>query len=80
MDHMALIGIEALLGGIAAEAGVGIGRVPVYVMIVVIPVPVLLLQTIEVHLGGHVGGVDDVQPVRDQALGPSNYDAKEISP
>jgi hypothetical protein len=49
-------------------------------MIVVIPVPVLLLQTIEVHLGGHVGGVDDVQPVRDQALGPSNYDAKEISP
>jgi hypothetical protein len=38
-------------------------------VVVVIAVPVVLLQAKQVHLGGHVGGVDDVEPVRHQALG-----------
>lgn len=39
-------------------------------MLVVIPVLVLLLQGKEAHLGGQVGGVEEVQAVRDQARGP----------
>ena len=30
---MAFIAIEALLGGLAAEAGVGIGRVPIHILL-----------------------------------------------
>jgi hypothetical protein len=54
---------------VSDEAGVWIGRVPVYVMIVVISFPEFLLQAKEVHLGGHAGGIDNVQAVGEQALG-----------
>ena len=67
---MAFVAVEALLGGLASEAGVGVRGVAVHIVIVVIPVPVYLLQAKEVYLGGHVGGIDDVQAVRDQALSP----------
>ncbi len=65
-DDVAFVRVEELFRGLAAEAGVWIGRVKVHVMKVVNNDLVLVLQAKKVHLGGHVGGVDDVQAVGDQ--------------
>ena len=69
LHHVAFVAVKPLLRGLAAETGVRVGRVAVHIVVVVIAVPVLLFQAKQVHLGGHVGGVDDVQPVRHQTLG-----------
>lgn len=67
---MAFLAVEALFFGLAAEVGIRIGRVKVPIVVVVISVFVLLLQAEEVHLGGHMGGVNEVQAVRHQPLSP----------
>jgi hypothetical protein len=69
LHHVTFVAVKPLPRGLAAETGVRVGRVAAHIVIVVIAVPVLLFQAKQVHLGGHVGGVDDVQPVRHQTLG-----------
>jgi len=68
LHHVAFVAVKSLLRGLAAEAGVRVGGVAVHIVIVII-IPVFLLQTKQIHLGGHVGGVDDVETVRNQTLG-----------
>jgi hypothetical protein len=61
--HVAFMALKPFLRGLAAEAAVRVWRGAVHVVVVVIAIPVLLFQTKQVHLGGHVGGINDVQPV-----------------
>jgi hypothetical protein len=60
--------VKPFFRGLAAEAGIWIGRVAVHIVIIVIAFLVFLFQAKQVHLGSHVSGVDDVQPIGDQTL------------
>ena len=73
LDHMALITIETLVFALAAKASLGVrgAAIDVGMIIIVIWVGMFLLNPKQVDLGCHVGGIQDMQPIRNKSLGPS---------
>ena len=67
---MGLIAVKRLLLALASKPGVRVGAVPVHIGVVVIALAVLLFQAKQVHLGGDMGGIDDVQAIGDEAPFP----------
>ena len=70
LDNVRFIPVKAFLLAFPAKVSVRVRRVPVHVVVVVIAVSLLFFQAKKIHLGSHIGGVNDMQPVRDQTLPP----------
>ena len=70
LDNVGLIPVKAFLLAFVAKAGLRVRRVPVHIGVVIIALGMFLHQAKEVHLGGNLGGIDDMEPIADQSLRP----------
>jgi len=68
LDDVRLIAVKALFLAFPAKT-IRVGAVPIHLRVIVIALGMFLLQAKEVHLGGDVGGIDDVESIADEALG-----------